>query len=154
MRGMFHHLLTMRTPVGRKFRSKMHGQGMPLIRTRPWQLDHAGVRRISKITGIRNGKAVTEDSKEISFASVIWCTGFHPGFDWIDLPILDEHGLPRRRFGRSTDVDGLYSSASTSSMRFPRQWSRARDATPAVSRAGLQERRRADWRSAYILCGG
>lgn len=108
VRGMFHHLLTMRTPMGRKFRSKMHGHGMPLIRTRPWQLDHAGVRRIGKITGVRNGKAVTEDGKEISFASVIWCTGFHPGFDWIDLPILDEHGLPRHRFGRSTDVDGLY----------------------------------------------
>jgi len=108
VRGMFHHLLTMRTPMGRKFRSKMHGHGMPLIRTRPWQLDRAGVRRIGKIIGIRNGKAVTEDGKEISFASVIWCTGFHPGFDWIDLPILDEHGVPRHRFGRSTDVDGLY----------------------------------------------
>ena len=108
VRGMFHHLLTMRTPMGRKFRSKMHGHGMPLIRTRPWQLDRAGVRRIGKITGIRNGKAVTEDGTELSVASVIWCTGFHPGFDWIDLPILDEHGLPRHRFGRSTDVAGLY----------------------------------------------
>lgn len=108
VRGMFHHLLTMRTPMGRKFRSKMHGHGMPLIRTRPWQLDGAGVRRIGKIVAIRNGKAVTEDGKEISFASVVWCTGFHAGFDWIDLPILDEHGVPRHRFGRSTDVDGLY----------------------------------------------
>lgn len=108
VRGMFHHLLTMRTPMGRKFRSKMHGHGMPLIRTRPWQLDGAGVRRIGRITGIRDGKAVTEDGTKIGFASVIWCTGFHPGFDWIELPILDARGVPRHHFGRSTDIDGLY----------------------------------------------
>lgn len=108
VRGMFHHLLTMRTPMGRKFRAKMHGRGMPLIRTRPWQLKRAGVQRIGRITGIRNVKAVAEDGAEISFASVIWCTGFHSGFDWIDLPILDAHGIPRHRFGKSTDMDGLY----------------------------------------------
>ncbi len=108
IRGMFHRVLTMRTPMGRKFRSKMHGHGMPLIRTRPGQLERAGVRRIGKITGIRNGKAVAEDGAEVSFASVIWCTGFHSGFDWIDLPVLDTHGEPRHRFGKATYVDGLY----------------------------------------------
>jgi putative flavoprotein involved in K+ transport len=108
IRGMFHHILTMRTPMGRKFRSKMHGRGMPLIRTRPGQLERAGVRRIGKITGIRDGKAVSDDGKTVPFASVIWCTGFHSGFDWIDLPVLDDHGDPRQRFGKATDVDGLY----------------------------------------------
>jgi putative flavoprotein involved in K+ transport len=108
IRGMFHHVLTMRTPMGRKFRAKMHGHGMPLIRTRPGRLERAGVRRIGKIIGIRNGKAVSEDGAEVSFASVIWCTGFHPGFDWIELPVLDDHGTPRHRFGKSTDAKGLY----------------------------------------------
>lgn len=108
IRGMFHHVLTMRTPMGRNFRAKMHGHGLPLIRTRPGQLERAGVRRIEKIIGIGDGKAVSEDGAEITFASVIWCTGFHPGFDWIDLPVLDDHGTPRRRFGKSTDVEGLY----------------------------------------------
>jgi putative flavoprotein involved in K+ transport len=107
IRGMFHRVLMMRTPMGRKFRSKMHGHGMPLIRTRPGQLERAGVRRIGKITGIRNGKAV-DDGAEVTFASVIWCTGFHSGFDWINLPVLDRHGTPRHRFGKSTDVDRLY----------------------------------------------
>ncbi|WP_265519725.1 flavin-containing monooxygenase [Nitratireductor luteus] len=108
VRGMFHRLLTMRTPMGRKFRSKMHGHGMPLIRTRPGQLERAGVRRIGKITGISDGKALADDGTKVAFASVIWCTGFHSGFDWIDLPVLDEHGAPRHRFGKSTDMDGLY----------------------------------------------
>jgi putative flavoprotein involved in K+ transport len=108
IRGMFHHILTMRTPMGRKFRAKMHGHGMPLIRIRPGQLERAGVHRIGKITGTTDGQAVSEDGKRVAFDSVIWCTGFYPGFEWIDLPVLDEHGTPRHRFGTSTDVDGLY----------------------------------------------
>jgi hypothetical protein len=51
IRGMFHRLLPMRTPMGRKFRAKMHGHGMPLIRTRPGQLERAGVRRIARSPG-------------------------------------------------------------------------------------------------------
>ncbi|MCP4382164.1 MAG: NAD(P)-binding domain-containing protein [Hyphomicrobiales bacterium] len=108
VRGMFHHVLTMRTPMGRAFRAKMHGHGMPLIRTRPGVLERAGVRRIGKIAKISDGQARTEDGEDISFASVIWCTGLHPGFDWIDLPVLDDHGVPRHRFGMSTDMSGLY----------------------------------------------
>ncbi len=108
IRGMFHRVLTMRTPMGRKFRSKMHGHGMPLVRTRPGQLERAGIRRIGKIAGVREGRPVSEDGAEVSAATVIWCTGFHPGFDWIDLPVLDEHGDPRHRFGKATGTDGLY----------------------------------------------
>lgn len=108
IRGMFHRLLTMRTPMGRKFRSKMHGHGMPLIRTKPAHLKRAGVRRIGKITGISDGKALADDGTKVAFASVIWCTGFNSGFDWIDLPILDAYGEPRHRFGKATDMDGLY----------------------------------------------
>jgi putative flavoprotein involved in K+ transport len=86
----------------------MHGHGMPLIRTRPGQLARAGVRRVGKIARIAEDKAVSEDGEQVTFNSVVWCTGFHPGFDWIDLPVLDEHGTPRHRFGKSADVDGLY----------------------------------------------
>ncbi len=108
VRGMFHRVLTLRTPIGRRFRDRMHGHGLPLIRTRPGQLEHAGVRRIGKIAGIEDGKAVLEDGVKVPCATVIWCTGFHPGFDWIDLPVLDDHGTPRHRFGKAADMDGLW----------------------------------------------
>lgn len=107
-RGLFHRVLTMRTPMGRRFRARMHGRGMPLIRTRPGQLARAGVRRIGRITGVRDSRAIAEDGAEVTPATVIWCTGYHPGFDWIDLPVLDAEGEPRHRFGRATDIDGLY----------------------------------------------
>jgi putative flavoprotein involved in K+ transport len=108
MRGLFHRVLTMRTPMGRKFRKKMHGHGMPLIRTRPGELEAAGVERVGRISGVRAGRLRTEDGRELDVASIIWCTGFHAGFDWIDLPVLDADGAPRHRFGKATDVDGLY----------------------------------------------
>ena len=108
IRGLFHRVLTIRTPMGRIFRSRMHGHGMPLVRTRPGQLARAGVRRIGKIARLTRGNAVSEDGEQVTFDSIVWCTGFHPGFDWIDLPVLDEHGTPRHRFGKSADVDGLY----------------------------------------------
>ncbi len=40
-------------------------------------------------------------------STVIWTTGYRPDYGWIDLPILDDQGLPRHRRG-VTDVAGLY----------------------------------------------
>ena len=35
----------------------------------------------------------------LDVANVVWCTGFHPGFSWIDLPVFDEHGEPKHERG-------------------------------------------------------
>ena len=107
VRGMFHRVLTMRTPIGRKFRDSMHGHGMPLIRTRPGDLEAAGVTRVGRIDGVRGGRPVIGDGRELDVASVFWCTGFDSGFGWIDLPVLDFAGVPRHRFGEAVDVEGL-----------------------------------------------
>jgi putative flavoprotein involved in K+ transport len=136
IRGLFHRVLTLRTPMGRKFRSKMHGHGMPLVRTRPGQLERAGVRRIGKIIGVRDGRPVSEDGTELACAAVIWCTGFHSGFDWIDLPVLDEHGTPRHRFGKASDTEGLYFTG------LPFQ---SAVSSTLVSGVGRDARRVADW---------
>lgn len=108
IRGLFHHTLNLRTPMGRKFRAKMHGKGMPLIRTRPGDLERAGVTRIGRIESAAGNLAKSEDGAETTFDTVIWCTGYHPGLDWIDLPAFDESGAPRHRFGKAADVAGLY----------------------------------------------
>ncbi|MFL5679165.1 MAG: NAD(P)-binding domain-containing protein [Chloroflexota bacterium] len=39
-------------------------------------------------------------------ATVLWTSGYRPAFEWIELPILDEFGLPRQTRGVS-DVPGL-----------------------------------------------
>jgi putative flavoprotein involved in K+ transport len=39
--------------------------------------------------------------------TVIWCTGYRGGFDWVHLPVFDEQGVPRQRRG-VTDCPGAY----------------------------------------------
>ena len=38
---------------------------------------------------------------------MIYATGFHFDFGWIDLPVFDQRGYPRYERG-VTDLDGLY----------------------------------------------
>jgi putative flavoprotein involved in K+ transport len=51
---------------------------------------------------------VLEDGRVIEPANIIWCTGFHPGFDWIDLPVFDDIGDPRHDSGIVLSQPGLY----------------------------------------------
>ena len=39
---------------------------------------------------------------------MIWSTGFHPGFSWIDLPVFGENGEPEHVRGVVESVPGLY----------------------------------------------
>ena len=41
-------------------------------------------------------------------ANVIWCTGFHPDFSWIDLPIFTDGGEPVHTRGIVGTEPGLY----------------------------------------------
>ncbi|NNC91707.1 MAG: NAD(P)-binding domain-containing protein [Acidimicrobiia bacterium] len=101
-------VLNTSTPIGRRMRPKMLVKGPPLVRVRPRELKKAGVRRVGRIEGIQNGKPVTAEGEALDVASVIWCTGYRPGFDWIDLPIFDDQGIPNHSRGVVEDVPGLY----------------------------------------------
>jgi putative flavoprotein involved in K+ transport len=108
LRIVFHRVMTVRTPMGRKLRRKVLSQGGPLIRTKSPQLAAAGVERVPRVASIRDGLPVLEDGRVLPVGNVIWCTGFHPGFSWIDLPVFDDDGQPRHDGGVATDVRGLY----------------------------------------------
>lgn len=107
-RILFHRVLTNRAPFSRKVRDKVFSQGAPLIRVKSRDLEAAGVRRIPKIVGVRDGLPLTEDGRVIPVANVIWCTGFHRGFSWIDLPVFEENGMPKHEDGVATAEPGLY----------------------------------------------
>jgi putative flavoprotein involved in K+ transport len=49
----------------------------------------------------------TLDLKRSGIGSVIYGTGFHPDFEWIDLPLFDDHGYPRYKRG-VTELPGFY----------------------------------------------
>jgi putative flavoprotein involved in K+ transport len=92
---VFHHVLTMKTPVGRKVRPKLLSRGMPLVRTRPKSITAAGVERVPRVEGVRDGSPVLEDGRVMDVQNVIWCTGYRPDFSWIDLPVFDGDGAAK-----------------------------------------------------------
>lgn len=102
------HVLTVRTPLGRKVRPHVLRSGAPLIRVKPEDLAAAGVERVPRTVGIESGLPTLEDGRVLDVANVIWCTGFHPDFGWIDLPVFDEAGEPIQERGVVPSEPGLY----------------------------------------------
>ncbi len=107
LRGLFHHLLTINTPLGRKVRPKLLSEGTQLIRTKPEDLAEAGVERCPRTVGIQTGLPLLENGRVVDVANVIWSTGYTPGFSWIDLPIMGELE-PKHRRGVVQSQPGLY----------------------------------------------
>ena len=108
LRFVFHRLLTIKTPMGRKARPKILRGGTPLIRTRSADLLAAGVRRVPRVVGVQDGRPLLEDGQLLDVANVIWCTGFDAGFSWIELPVFDEQGAPQHEGGVVPNQPGLY----------------------------------------------
>ena len=108
LRVFFHRVARVNTPWGRKLRKKMLTHGGPLVRTKPSDLAAAGVERVPRVAGVQNGKPVLEDGRVLDVANVIWCTGFNPGFSWIDLPVFDQQGWPEHERGAAAGAPGLY----------------------------------------------
>ena len=92
--------------VGRRLRARMH-HGDPLIGIDRGELRRAGIERAGRVVGVRDGLPLLDDGRTPAVAAIVWCTGFGPGFEWIELPVLDAEGRPRHRRG-VTDVPGLY----------------------------------------------
>lgn len=108
-RVLFHRVLTTSTPMGRRARPKMISTGEPLLRTKPKDLIEAGVEWVPRVTGVEDGQPQLQDDRVLDVANVVWCTGFHPGFSWIDLPIVrDETQQPNHHRGVVEEVPGLY----------------------------------------------
>jgi len=109
MRFVFHRLMTEDTPMGRRAKAADGPHTTPLIRTKPKDLAKAGVRRLSaKVGGVRDGLPVTAEGETLDVANVIWCTGYKPGFSWVDLPVFDRRGEPVQKRGVVTGQPGFY----------------------------------------------
>jgi putative flavoprotein involved in K+ transport len=108
---VFGHVLTIRTPMGRRIRAQIRGGGggAPLIRVRLPDLDALGIERHdARTVGVQDGKPVLADGQVLDVTNVIWCTGYRRDYDWIDLPVTGERGWPDEVRGVSPTVPGLY----------------------------------------------
>jgi putative flavoprotein involved in K+ transport len=102
------HVLTVRSPVGRKVRPHFLAQATPLIRVKPKDLPAAGIVRVPRIVDVRDGLPLTEDGQTVDVANVIWCTGYRPGFSWIDVPVMGDRQEPHHERGVVDEQPGLY----------------------------------------------
>jgi putative flavoprotein involved in K+ transport len=102
------HLLTVRTPMGRKAQPQIRGGGAPLIHVSVADLDRAGIERLPRVAGVQQGLPVLDDGRVLEVDAVLWATGFRPDFSWVEFPITDDSGWPSGPRGVSEVAPGLY----------------------------------------------
>lgn len=106
---MANHVLTEKTPIGRKMKSEVRSHGGPLLRVKRADLDAAGVDRCeAKTVTVEDGKPVLEDGRVLDVTNIIWCTGFDKDIDWVKIPITGADGWPEQSQGRVPESPGLY----------------------------------------------
>ena len=105
LRFVFHRVLTVNTPIGRRARPRILSRGAPVIRVKPGDLAAASVERVTRAIGVRDGLPLLED-----VGCWKWQTssgdGYHPGFSWVDLPVFGAEG-PIHERGIVHGVPGL-----------------------------------------------
>jgi putative flavoprotein involved in K+ transport len=102
--------LTVKTALGRKLRDHFIDppRGIPLARVRRKDFARAGIERVPRMTAVRNGYPVLDDGRVLDVSNVIWCTGYAPDYDWIDVPLGTRSGLPIHDRGIVESCPGLY----------------------------------------------
>jgi putative flavoprotein involved in K+ transport len=68
----------------------------------------AGIERVPRMIGVRNGFPALEDGSTLEVSNVIWCTGFTPAYDWTDLVLPAHNGVPVSDRGVVESCPGLY----------------------------------------------
>ncbi|MHC6222741.1 flavin-containing monooxygenase [Arthrobacter sp. MMS24-S77] len=103
-----HNVLNRSTPIGRKVAVGFTKHGAPLIRTSTKELDAAGVTRLPRLAGTRDGQPLTEDGRTLPVSTAIWATGYQPEFSWIQGLPEDEDGWPLTCRGAVEQLPGLF----------------------------------------------
>jgi putative flavoprotein involved in K+ transport len=102
------HVLTRRTPMGRKEMAEIRFHGGPMLRVKRSDLAERGVERLEdRVTGVRDGRPVVGD-RPVDVANVVWATGFRQTFGWIGLPIVGDDGWPVEMRGVVDSAPGLF----------------------------------------------
>ncbi|WP_426592026.1 flavin-containing monooxygenase [Cellulomonas sp. McL0617] len=103
------HVLTVRTPMGRKLRPQVRGGGAPLLRVKLADLAAAGVRHTpARVAAVRDGRPVLDDGTLPEARSVVWATGYRDDFSWVEPAPLGDDGYPVTDRGVVAPVPGLY----------------------------------------------
>jgi putative flavoprotein involved in K+ transport len=118
------YILNTSTPMGRKFQAAiLQGRGAPLIHISPEAVRQAGVKILPRLKGVQNGFPVTEDGEMIKISAIVWCTGFHADYSWMDMPgAIAANGYPDTFRGISAKYPGLYFVGSSFQYSLTSTW--------------------------------
>lgn len=106
---LWRHVLTRRTPMGRKEMRETRVHGGPMLRVKRADLAARGVERITqRVRGVRDGRPQLDDGTVLDVENIVWATGFRQVFDWIDLPVFGPDGWPTEYRGVVADAPGLF----------------------------------------------
>ena len=90
-----HHVVTIRTPIGRKARPFLQQHGGPLERIRRAELEAVGVKRVvGRTVGVTDGMPLLDDGQVLDVRNVVWATGFRHDYPWIRVPVIGPDGWP------------------------------------------------------------
>ena len=106
---VWNHILTTRTPIGRRAQPKVRNGAAPLVRVKSKHLRAAGVHHLpAHTTAATDGRPTLEDGTVVDAANVLWCTGYRQDFTLIRPPVTGPDGWPTDDAGIMRDVPGLY----------------------------------------------
>jgi putative flavoprotein involved in K+ transport len=106
---LVNHVLTVRTPMGRRMQPVVRMGGTPLVRVKRADLAAVGVHLVEqRTTGSKDGLPVLADGTVLDVANVVWCTGFRQEFGLVEPSVIGDDGYPTGDGGIVTDSPGLY----------------------------------------------
>lgn len=107
---VFTHVLTRRTPMGRKKLQQVRHHGVPQLRVKRHHLEERDVEWIEDhVVGVSDdGLPQLADGRTFDVAAVVWATGFRQVYDWVELPLPIEDGWPVEYRGVVDGVPGLF----------------------------------------------
>ncbi|MEX2293776.1 MAG: NAD(P)/FAD-dependent oxidoreductase [Acidimicrobiales bacterium] len=104
------HVITRRTPIGRKAMDELRSHGGPMLRVQRKDLAARGVERTeSRVSAARDGRPVLDDGRVLDVTNVVWCTGFRQIFEsWIPAAVIKDDGWPAEYRGVVESAPGLF----------------------------------------------
>lgn len=99
---------TLDSARGQAFLREHRGHGVNLVRNKARDLVRAGIPRVGRVEGVRDGMPLLASGDVLDVANVVWCTGSVPDLGWIDVPgAMSENGSVAHRRGMVEAAPGL-----------------------------------------------
>jgi putative flavoprotein involved in K+ transport len=96
------------SPLGKQFYAQRLTRGHPWLRVKESDFATAGITRLERVNGVRDGQPLIAGTDTPKIANVIWSTGYKPDYSWIESAATAGGGVPPHKRGVVAHEPGLY----------------------------------------------